>query len=747
MDSGAVSESGSRPATGMDPARPGFGDPIERERLIGRLRAAGTPAILLHAPAGYGKSVLLAQWATRDPRPFATVAITDAHNDPAVLVASLVEAFAPIEPLREELAESITNARPNLDLIGRRLEEAMRAREVEAVLVLDELEHLHAEPALRLLEALLAAAGDNSTVAIATRTATPIHLARLQAERRLTVLGASDLVMTTGEATRFLAEAEIDAGAEEIATIVAKTEGWPVALYLAGLTRRPGAARGLPETGFGGDERHLVDYMREEFLATAPPADVDFLIRVAFLDRLGGALCDHVLGATGSGARLAELSRRNMLLVPLDRRDEWFRMHSLFADMLRAELGRRHGDEVAALNRRASEWWDDAGDPNRAISFALGADDHARAGRLIWEAVPAFNTTGRQATLQRWIERIGLERAAADPHLSLTLAFDFLVDGDGGGAEYWAASGESLVESTAVEGADLRAGLAIVDAALARGGVTAMRVAADRARSQLDREGALTAMADLFVGVAAHLSDDDERAHRALADAARGAAVWNAPIFGVLALGQLALLAAAEEDWPTARILASQSRAQVDRCGLIARPFVALAVAISAYVDAGEGRRAEALADLAAGRALLGRLRDFGAWFEVEAAAALAAAAIELDDPASAEPLVATARRRLADLPDAPMLAAWVDDLEDHLGRIAASGLADLTPAELRVLRLLPSHLSYRQIAAELLVSPNTVKTQIRSAYLKLGVSSRHEAVEACSAARFAPGAAAREDG
>jgi LuxR family transcriptional regulator, maltose regulon positive regulatory protein len=747
VDSGAVSKSGVNPATGVDLERPGFGDPIERERLSVRLRAAGTPAILLHAPAGYGKSVLIAQWARRDPRPFASVTLTDAHNDPAVLVASLVEAFAPIEALPEPLAESIRNARPNFDLIGRRLEEAMRAREVEAVLVLDELEHLRAEPSLRLLEALLAAAGDATTVAMATRTATPIHLTRLQAERRLTVLGATDLVMTKGEATRFLAEAGIDAGEAEVATIVAKTEGWPVALYLAGLTRRPGAAHGLPETGFGGDEHNLVDYMREEFLASAPPADVDFLIRVAFLDRLGGELCDHVLGTTGSGGRLAELARRNMLLIPLDRRDEWFRMHSLLADMLRAELGRRHGDEVAALNRRASEWWEDADDPNRAIGFALGAGDHARAGRLIWEAVPAFNTTGRQATLQRWIERIGLERAAVDPHLSLTLAFDFLVDGDGGGAEYWAGSGKALVESAAVEGADLRAGLAIVDAALARGGVGAMGLAADRARSLLDREGALTAMADLFVGVAAHLSDDDARARRSLADAARGAAVWNAPLFGVLALGQLALLAAAEEDWPTARILASQSRAQVDRCGLIARPFVALAVAVSAYVDAGEGRRAEALVDLAAGRALLGRLRDFGAWFEVETAAALAAAAVELDDPASAEPLLAIARRRLADLPDAPMLAAWVLDIEEGLGRIAASGLADLTPAELRVMRLLPSHLSYRQIAEELIVSPNTVKTQIRAAYLKLGVSSRHGAVEACRAAGMAPQSAFREDG
>jgi LuxR family maltose regulon positive regulatory protein len=726
------------PIAGVDLDGPGFGDLIERERLSERLRAARTPAILLHAPAGYGKSVLLAQWARRDPRPFASVSLTDAHNDPAVLVASLVEAFAPIEPLPESLTEAIQNVRPNFDLVGRRLEEAMRARAVDSVLVLDELEHLAAEPSLRLLEAVLAAAGGHSTVAMATRAATSIHVTRLQAERRLTVLDARNLVMTTGEATRFLAGSGLDADEDEVATIVAKTEGWPVALYLAGLTRRPGGGGTLPETGFGGDERHLVDYMREEFLAAAPPADVDFLTRVAFLERLSGDLCDFVLGATDSGARLAELARRNMLLVPLDRHDEWFRMHSLLADMLRAELHRRHGAEVAALNRRASEWWEEAGDPNRAIGFALDGGDPARAGRLIWEAVPAFSATGRQATLHRWTRRIGLERAAVDPHLSVTLAFDHLVDGDGGGAEYWAGSARPLLDPPAAVGADLRAGLDIVDAALAREGAEEMGVAARRARSLIVREGALTSEADLFVGVAAHLADDVDGARRTLADAARRAAIFNAPIFQVLALAQLALLAAAEEDWSTACILASQSRAAIDRCGLIARPFVAVAVAISAYVEASEGRRTDALADLASGRALLSRLRDFGAWFEVETAAALAAAAVELDDPAGATPLLATARRRLADLHDAPMLDAWVADLEDHIGRMSEGGLADLTPAELRVVRMLSSHLSYRQIADELIVSPNTVKTQIRSAYMKLGVSSRHEAVEACRDAGIA---------
>jgi LuxR family maltose regulon positive regulatory protein len=738
MSSGVTPDSGSHPVAGVDLDGPGFADLIERDRLSERLRSVATPAILLEAPAGYGKSVLFAQWARHDPRPFASISLTDAHNDPAVLVASLIEAFAPIDPLPETVSEAIQNARPNLDLVLRRLEAGLRRREVDSVLVLDELEHLHAEPSLRVLEAVLACTGAGSRVAMATRAAPPIHVARLRAEQRLTVLEARELVMTSGEARRFLTESGLAAGPAEVETIVAKTEGWPVALYLAGLARRPGGGDGLPASGFGGDERNLVDYMREEFLAAAPRADVEFLIRVSFLDRLAGDLCDHVLEATGCGARLAGLARRNMLLVPLDRRDEWFRMHSLFADMLRAELGRRHGDEVAGLHRRASEWWDAAGDPNRAIGFAHGAADPARAARLIWEAVPAFYTTGRGATVQRWIERIGLERAAVDPHLSLTLAHSHLADGDGGGAEFWAGTSRALVDSTAEPGADLRAGLELIAAALARNGVEEMRTAGRRARRLLDREGAWSAVADLWIGVATHLGDDPEGARRTLSDAARGAAVWNMPLYQVLALGQLALLAAAEEDWPTARILTSQARAAVDRCGLIARPFVALAVAVSAYVDASEGRRTEALAYLTAGRALLDRLRDFGAWFEVETAAALAAAAVELNQPTAADELLAKARVRLVGLRDAPLLDAWVEEIAGAAARLAAGGFAELTPAELRVLRLLPSHLSYRQIADELVVSPNTVKTQIRSAYLKLGVSCRHDAVAACREAGIA---------
>jgi LuxR family maltose regulon positive regulatory protein len=711
-------------------------DTVARARLTDRLRSADTEAVLLHAPAGYGKSVLLAQWARSDPRPFAWVTLTEAHDDPAVLLAAIAEALEPIEPIEAAVIDSIQTSRPNLDVVAPRLERALRERVVPAVLVLDELEHLESPASLRLVEALLGGIGGGSCLALATRAVPPIHAGRLRAEGRLTVIETRDLTMTPGEARRLLAGAGVAVGAEEVETIVAKTEGWPVALYLAGMTRCAGAPQTwLPDAAFGGDERNLVDYMRDELLATLSPEDVDFLIRVSFLDRLGGELCDFVLEADGSGARLAELARRNMLLVPLDRCDEWFRLHSLLADMLRSELGRRHGGEVAALHLRASRWAEADGDPERAVDFTIAAGDFERAGRLIWEAVPSFKTTGRHATVQRWIERIGLERAARDPHLSLTLAHGHLADGDGDEAEYWAAIACAHLDAPASLAADVPAGLALIDATLARGGTAAMGTAADLARTALPEESRWGGLADLMAGVAAHLAGDRDGAHQALSDAARRAAVWNVPLVQILALSQLALLAAADDDWPTARILASQARAGVDRAGLIARPSIALAMAVSAYVNAADQRRSEALADAAAARALLARTRGFGAWFEVETAAALAAAGVELNEPVAAAQFLAAAHLRLADLPDAPMLAAWLEEIGAAAARRSAGGLADLTPAELRVLRMMSSHLSYRQIADELIVSPNTVKTQVRSAYLKLGVSSRHEAVEICRAA------------
>ncbi|MBS1893673.1 MAG: AAA family ATPase, partial [Actinobacteria bacterium] len=179
---------------GVDLRGPGLSSLVERERLSTRLRTADTPLILLHAPAGYGKSVLLAQWARLDPRPFASVILSEAHDDPALLLAAVIEALEPIEPLPETVTSTIEAPQLDLDVAVPRLEVALRERSIDSVLVLDELEHLRSEDSLRLLEAIVNGTEGASRLAMATRREVPIHVPRLRAARRLTLLETGDLL-------------------------------------------------------------------------------------------------------------------------------------------------------------------------------------------------------------------------------------------------------------------------------------------------------------------------------------------------------------------------------------------------------------------------------------------------------------------------------------------------------------------------------------------------------------------------
>ncbi|HVO54258.1 MAG TPA: LuxR C-terminal-related transcriptional regulator [Solirubrobacterales bacterium] len=724
-----------------------LGSMVERRRLLEKAAGAGTAVVLVQAPAGYGKSVLLRQWEASDARPFASILLGPAHDDPAVLLAALIEALAPIEALPSSISSPLRAPQPNVEVIARRLEEWFAKREIDSVLALDEVEHLRSPTSLRILEALVAGANSSCQVALASRERNLPGAARLLASRRLTVIEASDLTMTPGEAREMLGATGIgEVGGAELDGLMTKTEGWPAALYLAALSLRDQPGESDRVAGFAGDDRDVVDYIRDEFLASAPEADIEILIRISLLDRFCGDLCDAILERRDSAVRLIELARSNTLLIPLDRRDEWFRMHSLLGDMLRSELRRRHPGEVADLNRRASTWWQKHDDIERAVGFALDAEDLDRAGELIWEAVPTYMPNGRYATLEKWVLAAGAERIGDDPHLSLTIAHSHLAAGRGADAEHWANLTRELLVDRVDVGDSVSAGLAMIDATLARDGVASMAKAAASGTEAVAGGSPWTSMAHMLEGIAAQLGGDPERARELIADAARRAASHGVTIIQVIALGQLALLDAAEEDWQSAVILTSQARAQIDRAAIAGHPTVALPLALSAYVRAGEQRNEDAIADLRSARALLDQLDRFGDWYVASTCAALAAAATGLGDGPLAGAHLVQARAHLARVPDAPMLDSWVADIEVAVEQMTREGGSDLTPAELRVLRLLPTHLSLPQIATELVVSPNTVKTQAQAAYRKLGVSSRREAVDRARAAGLLDGPGRRPD-
>jgi LuxR family transcriptional regulator, maltose regulon positive regulatory protein len=710
---------------------------VERPRLLSRLRESSGPLILLAAPSGYGKSVLVGQWAERDPRPFPTLILGAEHNDPALLVSSLVAALDPIESVDPTVAAGLANIEPRIEtVVLPRLAESLRARRLPLVLVLDDFERIESAPALAVVATVIANLAPGSHLVLATRTEPALPIGKLRAHREITEVGAEELVLTKGECGSLLEGLGLDLTSEQIGTLHARSEGWPAALYLAGLALRRSTDLDESITRFAGDDRFVVDYIREEFLEPVNRRELEFLRRASVLDRLNGDLCDAVLGRRGSATLLRELSRSNMLLTPLDRRDEWFRFHPLFREMLRAELRRVEPEQEAVLHRRASDWWGEHGDWDRAINHAVEGGAVDRAGELLWTSIPELMTRGRNATIVGWLDHLGEQTVATDAALSLTAAYTHVTQGAGDKTEHWAVVAAGLLdqEEASEKKSMLTAGLGLIEAALARGGVVAIADQTALAAELLPADSAWMSMCRLIEGVGLHLRGFRPEAQEKLIDGARRGAV-SAPNVQVLCLSQLALLAIEENDWTLAEMLASQARAQLDRSGIGDYPMMALSMAVSALVRSRTGRLEEAAADLRQGRLLLEQLEDFAPWYEAEAWVALARAAVRLDDIAAATQMLAEAGRVLKLTPDAIVLETWIAETATQIETVSASGVHDLTPAELRVLQYLPTHLSFPQIAGQVFVSPNTVKTQAQGVYRKLGVSSRREAVEQARAA------------
>ena len=701
-----------------------------RPRLQQRLAEDRERVIVICAPSGYGKSVLLRQWVAEDPRPAFTILLGPQHNDPTVLVEEVVERLGRLEPFAADLGAALSAPSPDIEnVVAPRLAAALAKRTRPFVLVLDELERIEAPDALSIVAALCRGVTGGSQLALASRAEPPVGLGRLRADRRLTELGRQDLTMTKGECAALLAALGLELTPGQLDAIVRRTEGWPAALYLAGLALGEAADPGRSLARFTGDHRLVVDYLREEFLLSASLNHATFLRRAATLERLSGPLCDFALERDDSAAVLHELSRSNMLLVPLDRKGEWYRLHPLLQEMLRTELLRTEAAATARIHRRASEWWSAADNADQAIHHALAAGAVDLAGGLLFRAVPEYSAGGRNATLVGWLERLGARSVATSPGASVTAAWTELTLGRGPQAEHWMAiarrllAGERGDADTAIE-----VGLALADAALSRQGLAAMRETAAAVEPLLPEDDPWRSLTALLDGVGLHLLGEHEAARTRLKESVRRGSV-GAPDLQVIALTQLAQLAIERGDWRLAEEKMTRARAQIKRTGLTEYPVMALPFATSALIRAQRGAAVEAGADLTTGKRLLGRLEHYTPWYEIEAKLTLARGAARLGQRAEASDLLGSAAAQLAEVPDDSLLGVWVAEARTAIGGPVAADGAQLTPAELRVLQFLPRHLSFPQIATSTQVSPNTVKTHAASIYRKLGCSSRDEAV------------------
>jgi LuxR family maltose regulon positive regulatory protein len=718
---------------------------VARPRLVRRLLGARSSLILIAAPAGYGKTSLLCEWAHADARPFAFAMLDDRDNDAARLVGKLaaaIEAIGAIDPgIAGELASAggrdRTLAATNPTSAAEMLVSALQSAADTPVLVLDDTHVVRARESQRLLKALAAATRPDAPLVLCSRSAPALPLARLRAARALLTLDAADLAMTRAEATGLLRAAGPEVDRATVEQLLESTQGWPAALYLAARSLRDEPDTTAGAARFNGEEHAVRTYIDEEVLGSCTPQARRFLARTSVLERLESPACDALLERHDSCSVLAAVAARNLALSPDDPSHSTYRCHPLVRDVLRAELERLEPGRAAALHKRASRWFYELGDVEQALNHAVAADDASFAGDLLWANCPRYLVHGREAVVLDWLSRFGERELSGSGALALCAAHANLAHGELGVAEHWArvASCARTRAPRRKRERSLDAGIAIIEAAGGRHGLERMRTDAERAYGLSEQTSPWLAVCCLLRGVASHLAGTPQLAREAFEE---GVSVGTcvAPQPQSLCLAELALMAAQDDDWDRARDLAASARSHVDDAGLGEHATSVLVFAISAWVSAHEGLAADAKRDLRHCTQLLAKLGEYMPWYEVEARVAMARACIRLADLALARALLSQASRLARRMPDAAILRSWLDEVWseiDDLGAAALSGPGSLTMAELRILRFLPTHLSFGEIGARLHVSTNTVKSQAHAIYRKLGVASRSEAVTQAS--------------
>ncbi len=402
---------------------------VARPRLTAMLHGVSTAALtLLSAPAGFGKTTLLAGWLAEQPHPWGWLSLDGGDNDPSrfwrYTVTALRQALPGVGgPALAALAAPSAVPDPVQVALDHLLNELAEAP-APLVLVLDDY-HLITERSVHT--SLLYAVEHlppSVHLVLATRADPPLPLARLRSRGQLLELRARELRFTTGEAAEFLAQtlASLPAPAD-IAALVQRTEGWAAGLQMASLAlrSRPPEQAAKLIGAFTGSHHFVLDYLSEEAFDQQPPVVQRFLLHTAVLERLSAPLCAAVMDeeAAGAQAMLEHLQRANLFLVPLDDVRTWFRYHHLFADLLRARLQQADPALPAALRRRAADWCEAHDLPGEAITYALAADDTARAKKIIHRHWRSLAHRGEIDTVIRWYEALPVEARAGDAYTAV----------------------------------------------------------------------------------------------------------------------------------------------------------------------------------------------------------------------------------------------------------------------------------------------------------------------------------------
>ena len=669
------------------------------------------------------------QWVQADSRPVVWVRLESDDDDPIVLLRTLARALAGVVAVDPAILESLgLTVPPVRERVLPLLVQALAVAE-PFLLVLDDAQAIASGKSWDVVELVLRSLPPGAQLAVGTRSDPQLPLPRLRAAGELAEVRFADLAFDEDEVARLIQQqACCVPDTVTVQELLAATEGWAAGLRLACVASCQGPLeQWLPH--LTGGHREIASYLVSEVIERQPPETQQFLLCTSILRELTPASCKIVTGRDDAGELLEHVAREELFLVPLGEDLSRYRYHHLFGEVLAAELERRHPGEPERLHALAGEWHAGQGDLDAAVYHYLAGRHVKAAADIVASAWPLMWDKGQAETVRRWLLAFDDRQILAHKALLLAAGWVFTALDAGELGTRWgrAACDATMPDDPSPDGASsLRSSQALLRATVAPDGVRRMREDAElAARLEASSGTSWHADAEVALGVARWLSGSTQRALHPLALGAREGSIYN-PSAALAALGYLSLIAIQEEEWAAAEEYEARASALLAELGFgTSRRCLPMLLARAALLAR------DPHADVEAAAADVHRLLEHivpHQWMALLTHAMLGEVALARSDKIEAEAHAAAASALLKRYPDAGVLRRLVERLRRgvEMARVAEP----LTTAEHKVLELLPTYLTEAQIAEQLYVSRNTVKTHLRSVYRKLGTSTRAEAVQ-----------------
>jgi len=686
---------------------------------------AGRPVVSVVASAGYGKTTLLAQWATAERRSVAWLTLDDLDNDPVVLLSYLAAALDRIEPIAGSLRSALAAPRHRILATALpRLTSELYRWQRPAVLILDDVHHIVDQTCLDALTSFTDQLPAGFQIGIAARTEPGLPLARLRAQGGLLEIDQGDLALDRDEIRALAEAAGFVVTPEEADRLLTRTEGWAVGIYLAAMARGRGRDSSAPLGSVSGRDRFISDYLRSEFEQDLDDDQLTFLTRTAILETVSPGIAEAVAGLPAAAPRLHALALTNLLIQEVQGSTDGYRYHNLLRDFLRAELERREPGGANAAHRRAAAWFLAAGDLDSAVEHFMAGGDIDGAARIVAPAALSMFYAGKGRTLNRWLQGFDSHTFTRYPSLAVAAGWLYLMNGNADAADHAADIAERSAGPGAsrLGAASYESERAMLQAIMARRGPSDVLAKATYAVSQESLDSPWRPTALWLLG----------SAHVLLGDLDAADAAFDATVAAEASAGATEMIALARGDWRAADGFVRSARDGLDTDYLDEILPSLIVYAVGARLAIRQGDIAGGRADLVRAQLIRPMASHVAPWFAVNALLELGRAYLAISDPAGARSVVREAEQVIRKRPNLGTLTTELIAMRRRLAGASATlvGASALTNAELRLLPLLPTYLSFVEIGDRLGISRHTVKTQAMSIYGKVEATSRGEAVE-----------------